>query len=175
MTTTQGDLFAAMTEPIPPPPECVSIQQGIADVLESSWRTVASTFDRMDIAVEEMDRAGVDCFHALLPPPCLGELADRFYRAHARELCLRVASGGDLAIGTLAEVVAALHGASLRAPLTHDGTGLQSRAFRGVMDLLGEPMPPWLVDDWREPWDGAWDEMLSDARREVGRRRGSQG
>jgi len=134
------------------------------------FRVVLKTFDVMEIAEEELARAGInrtgrDCFLALRAPESFHGLADWLYRAHARELCERARDGYDLRPGTVSEVIAGLHAASLIAPLSSDGTGLQFHCFLQVLDMLGMDRPSWALDDWREPWEGAREDLLSDARR----------
>ena len=166
--------FEMFTEPAVAPPTPSTVDH----LLKEMYHSIGGVFETMGIAEEEMERAGIsrtsrDCFRHLCPPPALNGLADWLYRAHARELCQRAAKGGDLRPGTLAEVVCALHLVSLKAPLKHDAGGLQTRSFLAVLDLVGMKPPEWLVDDWREPYEGAHDEMLTETRhatRQEGRR-----
>jgi len=171
MNLSQFDLF---TKPAGTPPADVPVDR----LLREMPGPIAGAFERMEIAEEEMERAGIsrtprDCFRHLCPPEAMQGMADWMYRAHARELCQRAAKNGDLRPGTLAEVVCALHHVSLKSPLKHDAGGLQTRSFLAVLDLVGKPAPKWLVDDWREPYEGAHNEMLTETRhatRQEGRR-----
>lgn len=54
------------------------------------------------------------------------------YRAYARELLDRIGRGEDLRPGTAVEVCMGLRGASLRAPLNHEGFGLYARMWEAA-------------------------------------------
>ena len=61
-------------------------------------------------------------FRLAAPDDNLREATELVYRAHVRELCIRVAHGTDTRVATDAEVVWALYNMALHAPLNNDAT-----------------------------------------------------
>ena len=145
----------------------------MSSLMGSMGNAVQSTFRRMEIAEEEIEKAKSgaspeeaarvhETFKDLLPGPVLRPLSDDVYRAHARELCLRAKAGGDLSEPTEAECLAVLMATSGVAPLTADGAALAERLFRNVM--LCE-VPGAVGPGAQESWPGACDELLIGLKR----------
>ena len=126
---------------------------------------VSGTFRRMEIVEEEIARAKLDratghrAFGILVPPVSLRNKDDRLYRAHARELIERTASGESAVLATKAEVLAALSELSLTAPPNQQHAALMETLFAEVMGkkIDGEPI--------REPFEGASGELFEQLRR----------
>ncbi len=146
----------------------------LSDLLPKNCaRVVDRTFDFMGVAEDEIAAAmkgtkslerkrrinGV--FLALMPGPLI-DLTEEVYRHHCRELIARAANEQDLYPGTTAEVLQMLEQTSLRSPLNRQGIALYERLFREVFGSLPEGREP-----TPEPWEGATDEMLRDARRRL--------
>lgn len=132
-------------------------------------RTVSNVFNRMEIAEEELARAGVDCFWELCSTDGFDIAAVWLYRAHARELCERARDSLSLVPATYAEMCLALRDTSLKAPLNEQGRTAYQRAFSRALVLGDQEVPVWLQSaEGREPWPGAADEILDEVRRKAG-------
>lgn len=105
---------------------------------------ISLTFEAMEeIAEDEIERGKLrhpdaeeeihGAFKIILPSSVLMDKPlEPLYRLHAREIVERVAAGENPALGTDAEVLAALSVASLAAPLTGPAVALYMRLFRDV-------------------------------------------
>ena len=115
----------------------------LADLL-GGLRGVAGAFERMEIAEEEIKRAGKPeppgIFSALCPSSVLEGFDQQLYRLHARELIQRARRGEDRMPATDAELLACMSRTSLDAPLNREGmavyTYLYDKLFpeRGIKD-----------------------------------------
>lgn len=141
--------------------------------------TIGAVFDLMEVAEEEISAAKVrhpkaaesldSAFSALSPEGFTG-FGRELYRAHARELLDRVAAGGDVRLGTTAEVLAALSKVAGAAPLTQLGQAVFERAFaRAFPDDADGFLPDGPMS---EPWEGACAEEESRIRKRLARDRG---
>jgi hypothetical protein len=140
---------------------------------EDARRVVSETFDRMEVAEEEIASAKRRykriahrinrAFKILWPTPGLRMFSTELYRAHARELIERVARNEDTRPGTKAEVLAMMSRTSLDAPLNNLGMAMTMRLFRDLYPQLEHPD----LADHREPWEGASDEQLAECRRKL--------
>jgi len=136
---------------------------------------VIGAFARMDVAEEEISRAGNPAalsFLALCPPPEFQGLALWLYRAHARELCERARDGSRLKWATYAEITIGMHRATLVAPPTQEFGAAYAVAMKRAAELGDHEVPEHLVDQggpagWREPWPGRSEEILKEARRKL--------
>lgn len=154
-----------LRSPLLPDPE-TGLPQKI-DLLWGLPLDVRYTLECMDVAALELAReatthpqAMADMFPLLRPTEPLRGKAPAVYLSHVRELLARAVQAADLVPGTDAECLCALLGAATRAPLNSSGCLLADRLFRRVMPgvaLQGEPP--------HEPWPGACDELLIDAKR----------
>lgn len=119
--------------------------RAVRDVLGAPLsRLLRGVFDCMGIAEEEIADAKrqaedaetrdliEDAFRYLSPTDALRGKNSDLYRAHARELIVRVSSRQDLRPGTEAEALAVLCESSLIAPLNPVATLLYARLFRSV-------------------------------------------
>lgn len=113
--------------PIGTSPLRVAEPDSLADLMPPSLaRTVRTTFDRMEIAEEEIEaaktrhpkEAGVihGAFGLLCPTDPIRDLSDESFRFHCREILDRVARGQDVRPGTTAELLGFLADASQLAP-----------------------------------------------------------
>lgn len=96
---------------------------------------VGRLFDLMEIAEEELERAGVrrkGDLAELYPGPFLRTSAD-LYRAHARELAERMKHGQSCEPGTLAEALLVMIETSLAAPLTRAGQATYETLFARLL------------------------------------------
>lgn len=113
---------------------------------------IARMFDFMLICEEEIKEAGLtgekssETFRLAQPSEFL-DMAPWVYRAHVRELCR------TQRLGTRAQVLLALHQASLKAPLRQDHTAAFIQVFRDC----GGPEEVELVP---EAWEGRNEEIL---------------
>ncbi len=159
---------------------CETMSEHFGNDATSVFTTVRNTFQCMDIAQEEMERAELlhgdqkekikDAFLDLMPGMFVGR-PDQLYRSHCRELLGRVVSGADLCPGTRAEAMLAMHATSLLAPLNAQGSALYESLFTGI---FGEPARARASGGrlwWDEPWPGASDELLSTISRRLARDR----
>ena len=128
--------------------------------------SIARTFDLIEVAEEEMKRAGQPkgMFAALTPPDVLDGVSRDVYRAHCRELLQRHKQGKSLEEPTLAEMLSAVAGASLKGPFNELGHAAYLRlAKRVLVDEKGRSLLPreGEHEEPREPWPGAVDELLA--------------
>ena len=135
--------------------------------------TITGTFDRMEVAEEEIalaksrantaaERLRINgAFMALMPPPQFAGRAPEVYRAHCEELLARVARGGDIDLGTRAECLCALLDSSLKFPLNSTAGAAAEKLFVAVFGRSVNDSPP------REPYPGAADEMIAELRQKV--------
>ena len=144
----------------------------LADLLPGP---VVGVFVRMDVAEEEISRAGNPealPFLALCPPPEFQGLALWLYRAHARELCERARDGSRLRAATYAEITIGMHRTTLVAPPAQEFGAAYAVAMKRAAELGDHEVPEHLVDQggpagWREPWPGRSEEILKEARRKL--------
>lgn len=102
-------------------------------------RTVRVTFDRVEIAEEEIRTAKRQfparaseihgAFAILCPTEPLRDLSEDVFRFHCRELLERVAKGQDVRPGTTAEVLGLLAEVSLSAPPSRTALLLYQELF----------------------------------------------
>lgn len=137
--------------------------------------TVGRVLDLVAVAEEEIANATKEhpekakelraAFHEHLFPGELANFSADVYRSHAREVLGRVARGEDVAPGTDAECLVALSLASLKAPLASGHLAAMERVFASVYpDKQGENIG-------REAYAGETEEILSELRKRIGRRR----
>lgn len=142
----------------------------IADVVAEMESATADVFATIGWAEEEIAAAqrrwparADAVFHSfsLIRPP--DELQARLsvesvYRAYARELLDRVGQDQDTRPGTAVEVVLGISGASLRAPLNHEGFGLYARMWQaaGLPFIDG-------ISDRSEHYEALSADVLDDA------------
>jgi hypothetical protein len=155
-----------------------------AAVLAALPRRIGGLFDLMAVAEEEIDAASKRhpgrermlsaAFGLLCPPAGMSKLDPKLYRAHARELCERVAAFDGppenhrpLALGTKAEVLMVLSELSLKAPPSQQYAALYELLFAEIFGAAavpaGEPV--------REPWPKASTELLGTMQRRLGKAR----
>lgn len=135
-------------------------------------RTVRTTFERVDIAEEEIQAAKLrfparaseihSAFACLCPTDPIRDLSDDVFHFHCRELLERVAKGQDLRPGTTAELLGLLSNASQMVPPTRVSALLYQELFSrlypdGPIGCRG------VVMSELEPFER--DEMLSLERR----------
>jgi len=112
----------------------------LADLLPPSLaRTIRSTFDRVDIAEEEIAAAKRrfplcasaihGAFALLCPTDLIRDLSDDVFRYHCKEILERVANGQDVRPGTTAELLGFLSNASQTAPPTRVSALLYQELF----------------------------------------------
>jgi len=112
-----------------------------------SANRINNAFRCMEIAEEEILKAQArhpeqaaaindKGFMLCCPPPLLQNLGDDLYRAHCKELLDRLATGGDVRQGTLAEAAIMLSRASLEAPLARAAFLAYARAYL-ALDIQG--------------------------------------
>ena len=123
----------------------------LADLMPPSLaRTVRTTFERMEIAEEEIEAAKIRhpkesesihrAFGLLCPSNPIRDLSDDVFRFHCREILDRVASGQDVRQGTTAELLGFLSEASQMAPPTRVSALLYQELFaRLYPDRIGRP------------------------------------
>lgn len=102
-------------------------------------RTVRTTFDRVDIAEEEIraaKRRFPTCaseihaaFALLCPTEPLRDLSEDVFRFHCKEILERVANGHDVRLGTTAELLGLLSNVSQMAPPTRVSVLLYQELF----------------------------------------------
>ena len=115
---------------------------------ETFWNVVASTFEMMDWAEDEIaramarhpDKADEIWRHTFgAANPGMAEMLtvsnERLYRAHVRELAERVAKGQELQLPTLAEVACMFHDAAMDRPLSRHAVGMYLRL---MVDMFPE-------------------------------------
>jgi len=144
-------------------------------VLGELGSVVSQTFDRMEIAEEEIRAANVArgrspgdkdsrvhrSFRILCPPECMLGKSSEVYRAHARELLGRVATRKDTQPGTLAECLCAVLDMSLKAPLTSSYGAVAEKLWAACgMPVIDGEGP-------REAWPGESDEIIAALRRKL--------
>lgn len=146
----------------------------LGEVFEGSLaKAVMQTLKLMGAAEEEIaraERAYPDAaprlsraFPLLYPYELARFGSERVYRAHCREILVRVARGEDVNPGTDAECLAALSLGSLKAPLDSGHLAAMERVFASVFpedrsERLG-----------RESWPGEVDEILAGLRKRIGK------
>lgn len=143
---------------------------------------VRRTFELMDIAEQEIaaekgrwrraelrDRIHKQGFMACQPGVFSDAGMDDLYRAHCREMLVRLARGLPLDPGTDAEIIWAISKASLKAPPSRDVGLLACRLWRKVFP--GKP-DPWAGDDPGSFDEWAVNEIERDLRKRMGRARG---
>lgn len=138
--------------------------EGLLGLLGPQGAALARHFQFIGIAQEEMQRAGSPqgAFAMLYPSPGMSRAVPDVFRAHCRELLARK-SDHDLA--TDAELLLAMSGMSLRAPINELGKAVYGELARRVLphaaaDTLGNGWP-------KGPYPGAVEEHLSDMRRKL--------
>jgi hypothetical protein len=151
---------------------------------EGFVRAIEQTFGDLEIAEEEVAAAKkrhpfetdlIDaCFLDLQRSVFLLEKADFVYRSHVRELCERAASSGDLTDATDAEIVCCLMGASMLAPLNHDGFLLYYTCFCRAFPEYTNKVFDHMDYQPRESYPGRLNELLSSVARKIQRRIGKQ-
>lgn len=125
---------------------------------------ISRLFACMEIAEEEIAAAGLsrdqgqEAFRVLQPSEPLRDLSKDVYRAHARELCARVARGEDCAPATKAEALACMMQMATKAPLTQSGQAIAEHLFAELFPAqatrhLGAELAP-------EKWSGQVAEDL---------------
>lgn len=140
------------------------------------FSTIGKVFDLVAVAEQEIERAIKEhpskanelraAFQEHLFPGELARFSDRVYRAHACEVLQRIADGKDPKPGTMAECLVALSLASLKAPLSSSYTAAMEKAFVYVFpEKHTEPRVG------REAWAGETEEILTELRKKIGRRR----
>ena len=111
-----------------------------AEILAGIEEGLGAIFDRMSWAEDEIAQAQTrhpdkaDTIYHSFALLSGGEASARMgveavYRAHAREILERVATGQDTRPGTAVEVIIGLLAAAERAPLSHEGFGLCARLW----------------------------------------------
>lgn len=123
---------------------------------------IMQSFALMEIAEQELKRAGARCFLALMPPESMVDKADWLYRAHARELCRRSIQGADLRPGTYAEVLCLMSATSLRASLASWAGAVMERCYK----KCNGPKGPWTGESM-EDWPGQVDEEIERLRKKT--------
>lgn len=137
-----------------------------------TWQVVQGAFAQMEIAEEEISDFMTryprqkDAINACFFPlrwVLDTEAPEPVFRHHVRELLQRVVDETSLSPGTVAEVLMMLHRTSLAAPLGAQSAALYVELFESVFgDTLGESDVV-----IQEPWSGASQELLYDARRRL--------
>jgi len=125
-------------------------------------------FRRMEIAEEEIELAKTKypdqtdathgSFRLLMYDELFECVIDDVYRQHCKELIQRVAKKQDTRPATKAEVMCALSGMSLVAPLDRDAAALFSNLFEQIMDAEFEATTV-------ESYDGAAWELFNQMAR----------
>jgi hypothetical protein len=124
--------------------------------------------EMMEVADREYSGDPPGLWDRLRPPTPFLEIGVpiQVYEHHVRELLSR--DGRNLELGTEAEVMMALHAASLKAPLRSGPNALYHAIFRDVMGagvhevVLGGMEPP------RFDWDDQRAELLHEMRPKAG-------
>lgn len=120
----------------------------------------SGVFTCMEIAEEWIERAKKTAppgrqaavhamFKHLCPPHDMAKLHVGIYRMHVCELVKRAIQGDNISLGTDAEVILALHTASLKSPLAHYVVCAYERlmargveaGFFGDTEIVNEPTP----------------------------------
>lgn len=107
-------------------------------------------------------------FQDYLFPGELANFSADVYRSHAREVLGRVARGEDVSPGTDAECLVALSLASLKAPLASGHLAAMEHVFAKVYPNHKDTAAPL----GREAYAGETEEILTELRKKIGRRRG---
>ncbi len=135
---------------------------------------VRTAFEMMEVAEEEILRAIIRCpakenelkfSFGILEPGPLVRYGVALYRAHARELLERVASGEKVDGGTAAECLAALSEGSLKAPLASSYAHAMTWLFRKCFPTAK------VEDAGSEGYPGELGEILAELRRKTSRQR----
>lgn len=139
-------------------------------LLPGSTKSIHSMFAMMEVADALFSEAGrpEGVWDALRPPIAFrtATISMKVYEHHIKELLAR--NGKNLELGTEAEVMMALHAASLKAPLRSGPNALYHAIFRDVMGaevhdvVLGGMEPP------RFDWEHQRSELLHEMRSKVG-------
>lgn len=132
------------------------------DALLGGGSRMSHAFAMMAIAEEEIaahdaERPGL--FLLLQCPPGMSGVSEKVYRAHARELLLRVLAGEDTRPGTKAEVLMHCSAASLKRPPGNEELVLFERCFEHVFGLTVPGYPA------REAYPGQFDDLLEQCRK----------
>lgn len=108
----------------------------------SFWNTIRNTFELIEVAEAEIDRAKeqhpaqAEALHrafSLLRPHLVGSYQNHeLYRHHCRELLARVVKGQDTRPGTQAEGLVALNEVSLQTPIIHDAAAAYAQLFQAI-------------------------------------------
>lgn len=113
---------------------------------------------------------GTSMFMVIAPTPLVVNKTEQLYRWHAKELCERFKAGAPLKPATNAEVVAALMGAALKAPLNYEAMAVLKFCVEGsFLESVLADIP------LREKWDGQVDETLAAMRSKLSTNRGLGG
>lgn len=96
-------------------------------------------------------------------------LREEVFRSHCRELCERVANGADTRLGTEAEVMLGLKGASLIAPLNSHACGLYAYCFKRILGEYADEQLKEALDEMEryEDWKGQKEETLAECRHKM--------
>lgn len=133
---------------------------------------ITSVLALLHIAEEELDayriRHGAEPrggFALLTPSQAMAERDPRVYRGHVTELLERARLGEDTTLGTDAECLIVVFESATAAPLSTLYAGLAEKLFLKIFGELPKGMKR--SESPREPWKGAWDEVLNDLRRRL--------
>lgn len=137
--------------------------------------TVGRVLNLVEVAEEEIAAAVKDhpaktkelraAFSEHLFPGELGNFSADVYRSHAREILGRIARGEDVSPGTDAECLVALSLASLKVPLASGHLAAMESVFAKVYPNHKD------APIGREAYAGETQEILSELRKKIGRRR----
>lgn len=141
----------------------------LANLLRGSESAVGYAFDCMEVAEEEIRRAGTvprNAFAACCPTPILRGLGLDLYRAHAKEIIQRVKNRRDLAPATDAELCAVMSRTSLDAPLNRKGAAVYTFLFNKLFPEHGIKVSV-------EEYPGQVEEEIADMRKRFRQERGA--
>lgn len=160
------------------PADVTKAPRDLESIIRDVTGPVEAILGMIDVAEEEIARAKQEypskadlidsAFTLFRPTDVLQGKCERVYRAHARELAVRIARGRDTRPGTAAEVLCGLLGAATIAPLNAEGGALAERLFGIVMrqELGGE--------GFRPVWKGQVEEAFAEAQRKTRQRLANQ-
>ncbi len=138
----------------------------LTDRAERVFSFMAIAEEEIATAMKRWPRRAMTIRNAfnILTPGDLLATGETLYRAHCRELLVRVMKGQDVTPGTDAECCLCFMQASLKAPPTH----AIAHAY-GVVFARCLPEKSAILDGiGREDYVGQTDEILSELRRKIG-------
>lgn len=126
--------------------------------------SVAGVFSKVEVAEVLIKRHGAPkgIFMALCPTPMIAGCRLDVYEHHAKELISRWEANLDLRPGTDVEMMYALSGSSLVAPLTRSGTALYARLFKKVLPDVDLGIDAEVIAQF---YDGEVEQLVEDLKR----------